>query len=150
MVTVWIVDSQAGQQITDSASPVHIPPAVRNARLAVSDTPFFSTNARTRATWGYKAAILCPRAERHGVPALAPHLGHGTVVKSGFIPGPCAETQGEESQVSGRLTIFLQTKATVGDLDHKAMWVRCNGSPVHRAFCVEWAWPRTLSTAQRA
>jgi len=130
MLTVWTVESQAGQQVTDSASQVHKPPAIRSVRLAVRDTRFFSTNARTRATWGYKAATLRPLEDRHGDPAVAPHMGHGTVVKSGFIRGPVRGDQGEECQVSGRLIIFLQKEAIVGDLGHKAMWQRRPSSQV--------------------
>lgn len=101
--TIWTVDSHAGQQETDSTSHAHKPPAVRSARLAGTDTRSLSANARTRATWGYKLATLCPLADRHGDPALAPHLGHGTDVKSGFIREPHAETRGEGKPSLGPL-----------------------------------------------
>ena len=126
MFTVGVVDLQAGQQVADSGSRGHKAPAAPSVRLGGADALFFSTKARTRSMWGYAAAIGRPAADLQGEPAVAPHLGHGTALKLGFMAvrtqGPMRGNPGEECGLLVARLFSVGASTSVGDLSHRA-WV---------------------------
>lgn len=133
MFTVGTVDSQAGQQVTDSTSHAHKPPAARRVRLADKDARCFSANARTRSMWGYASAILRPPVDWQDDPAGAPHLGHRTNLKLGLIQartrGARAREPGGEIRFRLALLFSLRVRGIVGDFSHRAMVINEGNRP---------------------
>ena len=82
--TIWTVDSEQRQEVTNPTSQVHKSPAARSVSLRASKIRSVSANKRTRLMWGYAEAILWPLADWHGAPVDAPHVGHCTTLKLGF------------------------------------------------------------------
>ena len=74
--------------------------------------------------WGYAAAIWRPPADRQGDPAVAPHLGHGTALKLGFISaktrGAVRGNPGGKLRSQGAQLFSCRGEAAVGDLSHRA------------------------------